>query len=74
MGACRTGCSQVKSFAFNHRTAPTNDFGKPYAGYQGTQGPAKRLHVDSTPKGAANMVEHMWPEEEVDIKKRGERD
>lgn len=67
----RTGCSEVKSFAFNHRTAPANDYGKAFAGYQGTQGPAKRLHVDSTPTGAAHMIDHMWPEEAEDIKKRG---
>jgi len=72
MGGYRTGCSKVKSFAFNHRTAPSNDYGKPFAGYQGTQGPAKRLHVDSTQLGAAHMVDHMWPEEAADIKKRGE--
>ncbi|WPH04795.1 Hypothetical protein R9X50_00769100 [Acrodontium crateriforme] len=66
-----TGCKEVKSFAFNHRTAPTNDFGKPFAGYQGTQGPAKRLHVDSSPLGAAHMVDHMWPSEATDIHNRG---
>ena len=67
-----TGASRVVIYDHNVRQSPGNDFGDHVKGYQGIQGPAKRIHVDATPPGAESIMSFMCKDDDVeDIKRRG---
>lgn len=67
-----TGAREVFVYDHNVRRAPGNDFGAHVKGYQGIQGPAKRIHVDATPEGAESIMRFMCKDMDVDqIKERG---
>ncbi|KAF3480658.1 uncharacterized protein GIQ15_06005 [Arthroderma uncinatum] len=66
-----TGASQVLVYNHTVRNAAANDYGDHVKGIQGVTGPARRIHVDQTPEGAASTVAFMFPEQVDDFTKRG---
>ena len=67
-----TGASRVVVYDHNVRQSSGNDFGAHVKGYQGIQGPAKRIHVDATPLGAESIMSFFCKGEDIeDIKRRG---